>query len=127
MDAALMSQELHEGGNHALWRAGGTESRWTAACWGRTEWLLAHGRRGFCFTGEMHPNDRSRLTFMMRYAARHPERIVPHARRLARDAVLRLRHRDHVSYYRAVMRSDAARGGGGGVGSHTPDSWSQEG
>src|SRR6267378_3933260 len=57
----------------------------------------------------MHPNDRSRLTFMIRYAARHPERIVPHARRLARDAVLRLKSRDHVSYYRAVMKSDAAR------------------
>jgi SAM-dependent methyltransferase len=71
----------------------------------------------------MHPNDRSRLTFMMRYAARHPERIVPHARRVARDAVLRLRHRDHVSYYRAVMQSDAARGGESAVGSHTHESW----
>ena len=71
----------------------------------------------------MHPNDRSRLAFMMRYAVRHPERIVPHARRLARDAVLRLRHRDHVSYYRAVMRSDAARGDEGAVGSHTHESW----
>ena len=34
-----------------------------------------HRRRGFCFTGEMHPNDRSRLAFMMRYlvalAGRH--------------------------------------------------------
>lgn len=49
------------------------------------------GRREFCFTGEMHPKDRSRLAFIMRYAVRHPERIVPHARRLARDLVLRLR------------------------------------
>jgi SAM-dependent methyltransferase len=56
----------------------------------------------------MHPNDRSRLTFMVRYAARPPERIVPHARRLARDTALRLKSRDHVSYYRAVMKSDAA-------------------
>jgi SAM-dependent methyltransferase len=71
----------------------------------------------------MQPNDRSRLTFMIRYAARHPERIVPHARRLARDAVLRLRHRDHVDYYRAVMRSAAARGDEGAVGSHTHQSW----
>jgi hypothetical protein len=38
----------------------------------------------------MHPNDRSRMTFMIRYAARHPGRVVPHGRRLARDAVLRL-------------------------------------
>jgi ubiquinone/menaquinone biosynthesis C-methylase UbiE len=79
--------------------------------------------RGFCFTGKMHPNDRSRLTFMIRYAARHPERVVPHARRLARDAVLRLKNRDHVSYYRAVMRSDAARSDEGAVGSHTHESW----
>ena len=71
----------------------------------------------------MHPKDRSRLAFIMRYAVRHPERIVPHARRLARDLVLRLRHRDHVSYYRAVMRSDAARGDEGAVGSRTHESW----
>ena len=84
---------------------------------------LAHGRRGFCFTREMKPHDRSRLSFMIRYAVGHPERIVPHARRLARDGVLRLRNRDHVSYYRAVMRSDAARSGEGAVGSHTHESW----
>jgi len=60
---------------------------------------------------------------MIRYAARHPERIVPHARRLARDTVLRLRNRDHVSYYRAVMKSDAARSDEGAVGSHTHESW----
>jgi SAM-dependent methyltransferase len=71
----------------------------------------------------MHPNDRSRLTFMVRYAARHPERIVPHARRLARDTMLRLKNPDHVSYYRAVMKSDAARSDEGAVGSHTHDSW----
>ena len=88
-----------------------------AACW------VADGQRGFCFTGEMQPNDRSRLAFMIRYAVRHPGRIVPHARRLARDAVLRLRNRDHVSYYRAVMRSDAARSDEGAVGSRTHESW----
>ena len=81
------------------------------------------GRRGFCFTMGMHPNDRSRLTFMVRYATRHPERIVPHARRLARDTVLRLKSRDHVSYYRAVMKSDAARSDEAAVGSHTHESW----
>ena len=71
----------------------------------------------------MQPKDRSRLAFMIRYAMRHPERIVPHARRLARDAMLRLGNRDHVSYYRAVMRSDAARGDEGAVGSRTRESW----
>jgi SAM-dependent methyltransferase len=71
----------------------------------------------------MQPKDRSRLAFMIRYAMRHPERIVPHARRLARDAMLRLGNRDHVSYYRAVMRSDAARSDAGAVGSRTRGSW----
>src|ERR1700730_8445303 len=85
--------------------------------------VSADGRRGFCFTGEMQPNDRSRLAFMIRYAMRHPGRIVPHARRQARDAVLRLRNRDHVSYYRAVMKSDAARSDEGAVGSQTHESW----
>jgi SAM-dependent methyltransferase len=84
---------------------------------------VAYRRRGFWFTGEMQPNDRSRLAFMIRYAVRHPGRIVPHARRLARDAVLRVRNRDHVSYYRAVMRSDAARSDEGAVGSRTHESW----
>jgi len=88
----------------------------------RPVWL-ASGRRGFCFTRGMHPNDRSRLMFMIRYAARHPGRIVPYSRRLARDAVLRLKNRDHVSYYRAVMKSDAARSDEGAVGSHTHESW----
>src|ERR1700683_4998990 len=71
----------------------------------------------------MHSKDRSRLTFKVRYAARHPGRVVPHARRLARDAMLRFKTRDHVSYYRAVMKSDAARSDEGAVGSHTHESW----
>ena len=75
----------------------------------------------------MHPNDRSRLTFMFRYAARHPERVVPHARRLARDTMLRLQNRDHVSYYRAVMRSDTSRSSDAAVGSNTHESWLQLG
>src|SRR5439155_10278056 len=80
-------------------------------------------RRGFCVPGQMRRNCRSRLAFRIRDAMRYPGRIVPHARRLARDAMLRLRNRDHVSYYRAVMRSDAARSDEGAVGSHTHESW----
>jgi hypothetical protein len=57
----------------------------------------------------MPPKDRSRIAFKVRYAASHPHKIVPHARRLARDAVLRWKNPDHVAYYRAVMKSDAAR------------------
>ncbi|MBV9452096.1 MAG: methyltransferase [Streptosporangiaceae bacterium] len=71
----------------------------------------------------MHPNDRSRLAFKLRYAVRHPGRIVPHARRLARDAILRLKTRDHVSYYRAVMKSDAARSDEAAVGGRTHAEW----
>jgi SAM-dependent methyltransferase len=86
-------------------------------------WLASRGGADSASLWGMHPNDRSRLTFMIRYAARHPERIVPHVRRLARDAALRLKNRDHVSYYRAVMKSDAARSDEGAVGSHTHESW----
>ena len=93
-------------------------------CGWLAENLLRWGTwRRICFTRGMHPRDRSRLTFKVRYAARHPDRIVPHARRLARDAVLRFKARDHVSYYRAVMKSDAARSDEGAVGSHTHESW----
>jgi SAM-dependent methyltransferase len=67
--------------------------------------------------------DRSRLGFKIKYAATHPGHIVPYARRRARDAFLWLGTRDHVSYYRAVMASDAARSREGAVGSRTHDSW----
>jgi len=57
------------------------------------------------------------------YAIRHPHRIAGYARRRGRDAVLRMKSPDHVSYYRAVMASDAARSREGAVGSHTHESW----
>jgi SAM-dependent methyltransferase len=71
----------------------------------------------------MHQKDRSRLVFKLRYAARHPGRVVPHARRLARDTVLRLKNPDHVAYYRAVMKSDAARSAEAAVGGRTHEEW----
>jgi len=71
----------------------------------------------------MTAKDRSRLLFKAGYAARNPGRILPFARRRARDAWLGLRARDHLSYYRAVMASDTARGHDGAVGSKTRDSW----
>jgi len=67
--------------------------------------------------------DRSRLVFKIRYAARHPRRVLPYARRRGRDAWLRLRARDHLSYYRAVMAADTARSRDGAVGSQTHESW----
>ena len=82
-------------------------STW-AARWSLTRVAGVRGGADSASLRGMHPKDRSRLTFMIRYAARHPGRIVPYGRRLARDAMLRLKNRDHVSYYRAVMKSEAA-------------------
>lgn len=67
--------------------------------------------------------NRSSLAYKLRYALRNPGRIRPYASRLARDAVLRLRTHDHISYYRAVMRSDTARSPECAVGSATRDRW----
>ena len=71
----------------------------------------------------MHGKDRSRLAYQVGYAARHPDRIVGYARRKSRDTWLWLTTRDHVSYYRAVMRSDTARSSDAAVGSKTHESW----
>jgi SAM-dependent methyltransferase len=71
----------------------------------------------------VHGKDRSRLAYKVVYAARHPDRIVGYARRRGRDTWLWLTTRDHVSYYRAVMRSDTARSSDAAVGSKTHDSW----
>jgi SAM-dependent methyltransferase len=75
----------------------------------------------------VHSKDRSQLSFKVKYAARHPGKIAGYARRRARDAWLRMHASDHVSYYRAVMRSDAARSREAAVGSHTHDAWLQLG
>ncbi|MGW5973514.1 class I SAM-dependent methyltransferase [Streptomyces sp. NPDC055186] len=73
-------------------------------------------------------HNRSTLAHQARYAVRHPGRVPRHARRLLRDAWLRLRHRDHISYYRAVMASDAARSAEAAVG-HSPlrEQWARIG
>jgi SAM-dependent methyltransferase len=57
----------------------------------------------------------------MRYAVRHPGRVAPYAKRWVRDLQLRLSARDHVSYYRAVMRSDAAHNPEAAVGGRMLD------
>jgi SAM-dependent methyltransferase len=59
----------------------------------------------------------------MSYALKHPGKIAGYAKRRSRDAWLRMRSPDHISYYRAVMRSDAARSRDGAVGSQTRESW----
>jgi SAM-dependent methyltransferase len=64
----------------------------------------------------VHSKDRSSLSFKLRYALRHPGKIAGYARRRARDAYLLRTSPDHVSYYRAVMASDAARSREAAVG-----------
>src|SRR6266540_1001521 len=71
----------------------------------------------------MTEKDRSRIAYKIGYARRHPDRIVPYARRLARDTWLHVRTRDHASYYRHVMRSDTARSHEAAVGSRTHAWW----
>ncbi|CAM5700702.1 hypothetical protein SVIOM342S_02693 [Streptomyces violaceorubidus] len=54
---------------------------------------------------------------------RHPERVAPYVRRAGRDAWLRVKHPDHVGYYRAVMASDTRRNPEAAVGSRTIYRW----
>ncbi|GAA0658192.1 class I SAM-dependent methyltransferase [Streptomyces thermocarboxydovorans] len=72
--------------------------------------------------------NRSSLAHQVRYALRHPQRVPAYARRALRDTWLRLRHRDHIAYYRAVMASDAARSAEAAVG-HNPskETWARIG
>ncbi|UED85396.1 class I SAM-dependent methyltransferase [Streptomyces profundus] len=67
--------------------------------------------------------NRSSVVHKVRYATRNPRRVVPYLRRTARDLWLRAKHRDHVSYYRAVMASDAGRDPEAAVGSRSHERW----
>jgi SAM-dependent methyltransferase len=49
--------------------------------------------------------------------------VLPYARRRGRDVLLSLKSADHISYYRGVMKSDAARCAEAAVGSHTRAEW----
>src|ERR1700727_1489218 len=71
--------------------------------------------------------DRSRLSYKLSFALRHPGRVLPYARRRSRDAWIGMKAGDHVSYYRAVMKSDTARSQEAAVGSKTHDSWLESG
>jgi SAM-dependent methyltransferase len=75
----------------------------------------------------VHGKNRSRLTYKIGYAIRNPDRISGYARRRGRDTWLWLTTRDHVSYYRAVMRSDASRSSDAAVGSKSREAWLQLG
>jgi SAM-dependent methyltransferase len=67
--------------------------------------------------------NRSRLAHKIGYALRNPARVAPYLRRTGRDTWLRVKHRDHVAYYRAVMASDAARDPKAAVGSRNHERW----
>jgi SAM-dependent methyltransferase len=66
-------------------------------------------------------NNRSKLSYKLAFAARHPGQILPYFRRVWVDARLRAGTNDHVSYYRAVMRYKASRSLDVAVGSRNPD------
>jgi SAM-dependent methyltransferase len=71
----------------------------------------------------MMADDRYRLLYRLRYALRNPDRIVPYLKRTWRDLRIRAKHRDHVSYYREVMRHDVAENPDRAVGSRSRDRW----
>ncbi len=69
-------------------------------------------------------HNRTSLAHRLRYAARHPQRVVPYLRRHVRDWRLQRRSGgDHIAYYRSVMRSDTARNPRGAVGTPTQERW----
>ncbi|EGX57742.1 methyltransferase type 12 [Streptomyces zinciresistens K42] len=67
--------------------------------------------------------NRARLAHKIRYAVRHPDRVRPYLRRAARDWKLWLTTRDHVAYYRAVMKADTAQNPAAAVGSASRERW----
>ena len=68
-------------------------------------------------------SNRSKLSYKLAFAARHPGQIAPYVRRVCVDAWLRADTRDHVSYYRSVMRYKATRDLDVAVGSRSHDQW----
>lgn len=61
------------------------------------------------------------------YALRHPRRALRYAGWRGRDAVLGLTSLDHLTYYRAAMRSGAARNPELAVGSRSHSEWLEHG
>ena len=63
----------------------------------------------------------------LRHAVRNPERATRYLRRLRRDTWLRLRHRNHIAYYRAVMADTIERGDAMAVGNSQRKRWREIG
>lgn len=66
---------------------------------------------------------RDTLTHQLRYAVAHPDRVLPHLRRLARNLTVGLRYRDHVGFYREVMRRNIADDPDLAIGSASRRRW----
>ena len=67
--------------------------------------------------------NRAALGHRIAYALRNPHRVPRHMVRTTRDAWLRYRSADHISYYRAVMRSDTRADPDAAVGSRNHERW----
>ncbi|MCQ0007883.1 class I SAM-dependent DNA methyltransferase [Actinomadura madurae] len=76
-------------------------------------------------TGPLPPTRRNRasLAYKIRYAARNPDKIRSYLSRVARDLKFRVSSRNHIAYYRAVMKSDTARDPEAAVGSRSHERW----
>ena len=68
-------------------------------------------------------DDRHRLSYRLRYVREHPDKAVAHVKRTVRNWGIRLRHRDHTSFYREVMRRNAGADPDLSVGSANRDRW----
>lgn len=68
-------------------------------------------------------SNRSRLSYKLVFAARHPDQILPYVRRVCVDTWLRANSRGHVDYYRSVMRYKATQNLDAAVGSRSREQW----
>ena len=83
----------------------------------------------------MGATGRTRHTLRKRYglvggiahAARNPQRARRYLRRLRRDLLFRVRHRDHIAYYREVVADDIGRGEATAVGKRGRPAWRRVG
>jgi SAM-dependent methyltransferase len=62
-----------------------------------------------------------------RHALQNPDRARRYVRRLGRDVVLRLKHRDHLAYYSAVVSDDVRHGEATAVGNSDRSGWRKVG
>ena len=61
------------------------------------------------------------------HAVRNPQRARRYVRRLRRDALFRIRHRDHLAYYREVVADDLSSGAATAVGKRGRPAWRRVG